>query len=259
MAIGGQDYGVFRTSIPGIPGPKGTPTRGDLFIALERLIARCDRLISNSRSIWESGTLTNGEDLECPISLLDDFPDTVKRVLSNIGPVGAAPLRRFVRMDFWRPKANFQTESVQFPDRPVPVERRVLTSDGFKEYVALIRTVRADLLRVRAKFLGLNPPARVQSKPSPRGRPRDRHINEALRMLREGIRKNKENYPNPRECWEWVFENVVLPYFEKEVWPTLRNWAGTDEQKKYQKKSLMNSLRARGGVGVPPPKKIQGK
>jgi hypothetical protein len=99
------------------------------------------------------------------------------------------------------------------------------------------------------------------TKPSPRGAPRKRHIDEALRMLREGIRSNKQKFPDaPRECWEWVFKNMVVPHFEKEVWPkTIPKWTGADDQKKYQEKSLMNTLRSRGGVGIPPSKKFHGK
>jgi hypothetical protein len=176
---------------------------------------------------------------------LPGFLDKVKRVLADLGSPSGASLRRLA------------TVSVPPFVHKSGAEPWVPNDDTVHKGVGVLRLVKAELEKARARMLGTKPGRAVSSKPSPRGRPRDRHINEALRMLRERIMCNKQRFPGaPRACWYWVFKNIVVPHFEKEVWPkTVRSWTGTDHQKKYQTKSLMNSLRARGGFGVPPSKK----
>jgi hypothetical protein len=252
-----QDLGPFFGFVP---RTQKTPTLGDKARALDGVISYCDQLLLDPNKIMEHGTLPNGIDREFPVSLLYGLSRMVKDILYDVARDGKSALRRFERMDFSKPKAKFQTIKVPMKERQGPIERRALTDEGAKEYAALIRTVKADLLRVRAKLLGIKPVRSPQTKPSPIGAPRKRHIDEALRMLREGVRKHKQEHPDSRECWEWVFQNIVVPHFEKEVWPTMiDNWTGSDEQIKYQKKNLRNALRARGAIGAPPPKKITRK
>jgi hypothetical protein len=241
---------------------QGPPTRGELLGDLEGLIARSEQLLYKvqSQSTWEGRTYGEGTDSECPVTLWDEFRPRVKTFLADVGPPGVNALRRLLGLLFWQPKRLFEPVAVPRDDRPGSIEIRMPTAEGLKQYARLLGIVKADLLRVKARLLGMKPAGSVRSKPSPMGRPRDRHINEALRMLREGIRKHKKEHRNPRECWQWVFENAVVPHFKKEVWPTtVPGWTGTDDQMNHHKKNLRNSLRARGGIGVPPLKKLRTK
>lgn len=174
---------------------------------------------------------------------LADFSDSAKGLLLDLGRVGSASLRRIAKEDF-RP---FVTDESG---------RWVATDETLKEYSGRMQLLKAELEKARAKLLGIGPTVRQKKAPGPIGRPKKAHIDEALRLLREGMRKYTAKFPEPRERWEWIFKNVICALFEKKVWPkTIEGWAGTELQEKKAEKNLRDALRARRGMGVPPPLK----
>jgi len=121
-----------------------------------------------------------------------------------------------------------------------------------------MKLVKAALEASRKRLLGISRVVREKKAKGPLGRPKKQHIDLALRLLREGMWKHTSSHPDPRERWEFVFKNEVCSCFQKKVWPEIvENWAGTEAQIEKATKNLRDSLRARGGMGVPPPLKKQ--
>ncbi|HEV2493293.1 MAG TPA: hypothetical protein VG204_09505 [Terriglobia bacterium] len=190
-------------------------------------------------------------DQECPC-YLTSLDNGVRYVLCNMGTVYAASLRRIAKLSFWRTKDSFVADETGL---------RVPTDETMKAYVRHLDVMKAELYEARARFAGVKRAGRrvnasARKTPAGRGRPRDRHINTALRLLREGIRRHKHEYPKSRERWLAVFRNEVCPHFETNVWPTtIVGWTGTGKEKKAAVKRLRNALYGRGGVGICPPEK----
>jgi hypothetical protein len=240
-------------------------SRGQILLSIEHLIQEADAHIANLSFDWEKARanipIPKGKDPQQwneylkqgfspmlpPTGYLPGFLDKVKRVLVDVGTAGGASVRRLAAVGV----PPFVHKS--------GAEPWAANEESTNRGITLLRQVKAELERTRAKMLGTKPGPAVLSRPSPRGRPRDRHINEALRMLREGIRQHRKDHLNPRERWERVFNSVVVPYFEKNVWPSMEGWTCTGQEKKKAEKNLRNALRGRGGVGIPPSRKMHGK
>ncbi len=159
-------------------------------------------------------------------------------------------MRRIARLDF-REYVSDDSRSARW----VPsVKTLRQCTDGMK-------SVKDALEKSRTRLLGISRIVREKKAKGPLGRPKKQHIDLALRLLREGMRKHTSRHPDPRERWEFVFKNEVCLRFQKKVWPEIvENWASTEAQIEKATKNLRASLRARGGMGVPPPlKKLRKK
>jgi hypothetical protein len=134
------------------------------------------------------------------------------------------------------------------PNRYNQERHSAYLSEVLKRYIRLIEVAQR-LKQTEDNTVGptrSTTPTRGEKKVSRLGRPRDVKLNQALTLLKQGMRKNKEEHPDTRERWEWLFDNQVCPQ-------CIPNWANLEEDKrKKYKKNMRSALLQRGGTGRPP-------
>jgi hypothetical protein len=169
---------------------------------------------------------------------LADHCESVKGLLLELGKFGAPSLRRIARLDFRQYVSDDKSA------------RWVPSVKTLKQWIHGMKLVKAALEASRKRVLGISRVVREKKAKGPLGRPKKQHIDLALRLLRDGMRRHASSHPDRQERWEFVFKKEVCPYFQKKVWPEIvENWAGTEAQIKKATKNLRDSCHARGGVG----------
>lgn len=179
-------------------------------------------------------------DIGLAIETLDFNSDALASYKNRFNPEGPAHYKsRTITQD---------TQPSYGPNRYNQERHSAYLAEVLKRYIRLIEAAQ----RLKQSEGNAPIPARStrpihgEKKVSRLGRPRDVKVNQALTILKQGMRKRKEEYPDTRERWEWLFDNEVCPQ-------CISNWTSLEEdRRKKRKKNMRSALWQRGGSGRPP-------